>query len=127
MVHLVLPLMLAAFLPFALTGATKIGVFSGRDNHATRNWQANLTGWRQRAYWAHQNAFETFPMFAAAAIVAFIATRGDTVTTVTTWLYPATRAMYSAMYLADRASPRSLAWAAGMGCIVVLFIRALMV
>lgn len=125
MVHLVVPLMIAGSLPFALTLMTKVGVFGRRDNHTTRNWQANLTGWRQRAYWAHQNAFETYPLFAAAAIVAHLSNPNDSLVIGLSWAFPALRIVYSAMYIADHARARSLVWFLATGCIIALFITAL--
>src|SRR4051794_36280761 len=125
MISLVVPLMIAGTLPFSLTLLAKAGTFSGRDNHETRAWQSRLTGWRQRAYWAHQNAFETFPLFAAAAIVAWLAAPKSTYMTLSAWLYPATRVAYSIAFLADRASLRSLLWFAGIACIVLLFLVSL--
>jgi uncharacterized MAPEG superfamily protein len=117
--------MIAAILPFALTLSAKAKVFTLRDNHETRAWQGRLTGWRQRAHWAQLNAFESFPIFAAAAIVAYLAAPTSTTTTVAAWAYPATRVAYSFAFVADLASLRSLVWFASMACIVVLFLVGL--
>ncbi len=125
MIHIVLPIMIAGTIPFALTLATKVRVFGRRENHQTRVWQSQLTGWRQRAYWAHQNAFETFPLFAAAAILAFLAAPTSAVGTALAWAYPALRVAYSLCYVYDLARLRSLVWFAALGCIVGLFAVAL--
>jgi len=119
--------MLAATIPFALTLATKARAFSRRDNHQTRLWQGQLTGWRQRAYWAHQNAFETFPLFAAAVIVAHLAAPGSGAAAALAWAYPAARIVYSLCYVFDHARARSLVWFGAMGCVIGLFIVALTV
>jgi uncharacterized MAPEG superfamily protein len=101
MFHVTVPLMIAAAMPSIFTAIAKVGAFTPRDNRETRNWQAQLTGWRQRAHWAHLNSFEAFPPFAAA------------------------RVAYGACYIADVAALRSLVWFAGMGCIATLFVTAL--
>ena len=44
------------------------------DNAAPREWLARQEGFRKRALWAHQNAFEAFPPFAAGVIIAHLAT-----------------------------------------------------
>ena len=62
-------MLIAAFLPLAFTGVAK---FSGPgfNNNRPRDFQAGLTGFRQRAHWAHLNSFEAFPPFAAAVVMA---------------------------------------------------------
>lgn len=125
MVHLVLPLMIAGAMPFILTLTAKAGRFRARDNHETRAWQAQLTGWRQRAHWAHQNAFEAFPLFAAAAIVAHVAAPGSSTAAAAAWGFVAARVAYSACYIADLAALRSVVWFASLGCVVALFATAL--
>lgn len=125
MLSVILPIMFAATIPFALTLATKARVFSGRDNRQTRVWQGQLTGWRQRAYWAHQNAFETFPLFASGVILAHLAAPGGAAAAALAWAYPVTRVGYSLCYVFDKAPLRSLVWFMGMGCIVGLFVVAL--
>lgn len=125
MVHVVLPLMIAAALPYFLTLATKLRGFSRDDNRQTRAWQAQLTGWRQRAYWAHQNGFESFPLFAAARIVAFLGAPTSTTALAFGWAYPVLRVVYSALYVADKGNARSAVWSLSMVCIVGLFVTAL--
>lgn len=125
MTHVVLPVLLAAAMPYLLTLAAKAGRFSARDNHQTRVWQSQLTGWRQRAHWAHQNSFEAFPPFAAAAILAHLGAPGSATAAGAAWGFVAARVAYSACYIADLAALRSLVWFASVGCILALFVTAL--
>lgn len=122
---LVLALMISGALPFVLTGIAKAGRFSRRANHATRDWQAKLEGWRQRAHWAHLNAFESFPLYAAAAICAHLAAPGSHTAELALWAYPALRVLYSICFIADWAELRSLAWFGAIGAIATLFSAAL--
>jgi uncharacterized MAPEG superfamily protein len=119
--HVTLPLLLAGALPYLFTLIAKAGAFSRRDNHSTRDWQAKLTGWRQRAHWAHQNSFEIFPLFAAAVIVAHLAAPGNDRATLAAWAFVASRVVYGVCYITDVAALRSLVWFVGVGCIVALF------
>jgi len=48
----------------------------GVDNRAPRPSLESLSGWRQRADWAHRNHFEAFPAFAAVVFVAELVTDG---------------------------------------------------
>src|ERR1700730_9928457 len=61
-------LIAAAMLPYlTIALATSASVI---DNRAPRPSLESLSGWRQRADWAHRNHFEAFPAFAAAVFVA---------------------------------------------------------
>jgi uncharacterized MAPEG superfamily protein len=109
----------AAFLPYAAVVLAKSG---GIDNHAPRRTLAQLTGWRQRADWAHRNHFEAFAPFAAAVIVAELAqvpqSRID-------WLaaaFVALRIVYTGFYLADLATLRSITWSLGLIAVLALFV-----
>lgn len=116
----------AAALPYVFTSLAK---FSGKDfgprqNKQPREFLEELSGWRKRAHWAQLNSFEAFPPFAAAVIIASVA--GAEPSTVN-WLavgFVAARAVYGAFYIADWGLPRTLAWSAGVGCVVGLFIAA---
>lgn len=125
MLHVVGPLVAAGALPFVMTAVAKVGRFRARDNHVTRAWQEGLSGWRQRAHWAHLNGFETYPYFVAAVLVAHLAHPGDPTAAWLAWGYPVTRAAYSACYVADLAALRSLAWFASMVLVAALLLRAL--
>ena len=68
------------FLAFVVTMLTKAPVAvaqlrqpGGYDNRLPRDQQAGLSGWGRRALGAHLNAFEAFPAFAAAVLVAHLA------------------------------------------------------
>ena len=61
-------LIAAAMLPYLTIALAKSA--GGIDNRAPRSSLESLSGWRQRADWAHRNHFEAFPAFAAAVFVA---------------------------------------------------------
>jgi uncharacterized MAPEG superfamily protein len=125
MFHVTVPLMIAAAMPSIFTAIAKVGAFTPRDNRETRNWQAQLTGWRQRAHWAHLNSFEAFPPFAVALLTSHLASPNSPTAVIAAWGFIAARVAYGACYIADVAALRSLVWFAGMGCIATLFVTAL--
>jgi uncharacterized MAPEG superfamily protein len=94
------------------------------DNAAPRVWLTRLEGWRARAHWAHQNAFEAFPPFAAAVIIAHLAQAPQNRVDALALGFVAARLLYSAFYILDRPALRSLVWTAGFACVVGLFVIA---
>jgi uncharacterized MAPEG superfamily protein len=97
-------------MPYALIGFAKSGSkVDNRDPRAT-----DYQGIYRRAFAAHQNAFEAFPFFAAAVIIAV--TQGAPLGTVNTLavLYVVMRIAHAGCYLADLALPRSAGWGVAM-------------
>ncbi len=113
-------LLAAAFLPYLTVVFAK---WSGRiDNHAPRRDLAALTGWRQRADWAHRNHFESFPAFAAAVIVAELTHAPQGRIDLLAGAYVVLRVLYTAAYIADRAALRSVIWSLGFVAVIWLFV-----
>ncbi|NPD67489.1 hypothetical protein HN018_07935 [Lichenicola cladoniae] len=112
-------LLLAALLPYILTGIAKAGTAS--DNSAPRLDAERLKGWRQRAEWAHRNHFEAFPAFAAAVLVAELAHAAQNRIDWLAGIFVLLRIGYSVAYIANRASLRSACWAGGIVCVIALF------
>lgn len=94
----------------------------GVDNHAPRDWAASIDGYRRRAYAAHINHYEAFPLFAAAVLVA--ATQGAPMATVNmlSAAVVVSRIVYTACYVADLATLRSLVWLAGWGLTISILV-----
>ena len=111
-------ILVAGFLPWATTGLAKSGGF---DNRAPRDWVNTLTGWRQRADWAHRNHFEAFPIFAAAVLTASFIHAPQGRVDVLAGAFVLFRLAYTGAYIADRATLRSVAWFGGVICVVGLF------
>ena len=113
-------ILIAALLPYLTVGIAKFGG-GGYDNAAPRDWAATLTGWRARAYSAHQNHFEAFPPFAAAVFVATLTTAPPPYVDRLAIAFVLLRVAYTAIYIRGNAKLRSAAWALGFACIVALF------
>lgn len=110
----------AAFLPYVTVLLAKAG--ADIDNRAPRRDLANLTGWRQRADWAHRNHFETFAPFAAAVIIAELVHAPQREIDGLAATFVLLRIAYTAFYIADRARLRSLVWSLGFICVLALFV-----
>jgi uncharacterized MAPEG superfamily protein len=111
----------AALLPIVWSGVAKVGG-SGFDNARPRVYLAAVQGWRQRANWAQQNAWEAFAPFAAGVLVATqVGVAQSTIDTLALGFMTA-RVMHGALYVTDRATLRSLVYIVGLLCTVGLFI-----
>jgi uncharacterized MAPEG superfamily protein len=111
----------AGLLPYFTVVVAK-GSGGGYDNSQPREWAKGLSGFRQRAYAAHQNHFEFFPFFAVAVIIAEWKTGGNPAVDRLALAIIACRLFYTACYFNDKASFRSLAWGLAMLGIIGLFV-----
>ncbi|MDP6932384.1 MAG: MAPEG family protein [Myxococcota bacterium] len=120
--------LLYVVLGYGLTILTKLPVsvamarHGGYDNHNPRLQQDQLTGWGKRAVAAHKNAFEAFPPYAAAILVAYVSDADTTLLHSLGSGFLLFRVAYEGAYLADRAMLRSSMWFAAVGCCVGLML-----
>lgn len=111
--------LVAALLPTIWVIFAKRG---SHNNHMPRDEIATLSQADRRAYAAHLNAYENFPFFAAAVIVAV--TMGAPVATVNNlaMLYVALRVAHGVLYIADQSTARSLVFLVGLLVNVAIFV-----
>jgi len=112
--------LIAGLLPYVATVTAKAG--ARFDNRAPRDWLARQAGYRARANAAQLNAFEAFPLFAAAVIVAHLTEAPQARVDVLAMVFVAARLAHLGLYLADLATLRSLAWFVGIGSAVAIFV-----
>ncbi|MBT9457426.1 MAG: MAPEG family protein [Burkholderiaceae bacterium] len=123
-------ILVAGLLPIVCAGIAKSKGFGKRrrdggfDNHNPRDWLANLSGWQARANAAQANSFEALPLFIAGVLVAQQMQAPQGRVDALALAFIAARLAFIALYLADKASLRSLAWTIGVGCSVALFFSA---
>jgi uncharacterized MAPEG superfamily protein len=119
-------ILVAAVLPYVFTAVAKVGHEAGihRLNRQPRVFQAELSGYRARAHWAHLNSIEAFPPFAAAVLTAQLVHAPQGRIDLLAVLFIVLRLVYAAFYLADKAPLRSLTWFLGLLCVVGLFVVA---
>lgn len=121
----------AALLPIGCAGLAKWGTFKtprkegGYDNHNPRAWLAKQADWRARANAAQANSFEALPFFIGAVIIAHQLHAPQTKLDILAFMFVFTRIMYIFMYVADMATPRSIAWVVGLALnVAILFAGA---
>jgi uncharacterized MAPEG superfamily protein len=113
-------LIAAAMLPYLTIALAKSA--GGIDNRAPRPSLESLSGWRQRADWAHRNHFEAFPAFAAAVFVAELTHAPQSRIDQLAGIFVLLRVIYTALYVADQAILRSIVWSLGLIAIIWLFV-----
>lgn len=111
------------YLPFVVVAFARLQI--GLDYSAPRAMFDKLPPYAQRATWAHQNAFESFPLFAAAVLMVYLTHREGTLVNTLAIAYLPVRLAYSFFYIADIPPLRSAMWALGMVCISGLMAIAL--
>ncbi len=117
-------ILVAGLMPLLGAASAKWG-FKGFDNHNPRAWLAEQQGMRARANAAQLNAFEAFPFFAVAVVLALY------FQTDTAWLdtlclvFVAARLLYFVAYLMNWASFRTLCWTVGYGACIAIYVPLL--
>lgn len=112
--------LVAALLPLVWVSYAKFG--AGGDNHRPREDYERLSPRQRRTYAAHQNAYENFPFFAAAVIVAV--TQGASTDAINRLaiVYVAIRIVHGLLYIGDYATARSTAYALGLFVNIAIFV-----
>lgn len=115
--------LIVAMLPYMWVGLAKYPL-RNYDNHAPRDFEDKLTGWKQRANWAQLNGYEAFPPFAAGVLIAQQLAAQQAVIDALAVTFVTARVAHGLLYIGDRAGLRSLVWTAGFFCVIGLFIAA---
>jgi uncharacterized MAPEG superfamily protein len=117
-------ILIAAVLPFVWVGVAKSGA-PGYNNKDPRGWVAKQDAFRVRnAYNAHLNAFEAFPTFAAAVLMAQFAGVDPGHANLLAMAFIGFRILHGVFYIAAKAAIRSLVWMGGLACTVALMVLA---
>jgi uncharacterized MAPEG superfamily protein len=113
-------ILIAGTLPYIAFSFVK-----GIDGEQPRAGTPNLQGRSARAYGAQRNGFETFPIFAAAVIVAHMLGGPSRLADGLAVLYVLLRLGHMAAYITGRQPLRSAAFGLGQLVAVVIFILPL--
>ncbi len=79
----------------------------------------------QRATWAHQNAFETFSIFTAAALMAYVTQVQAPLAGWAAIAFVVARTLYPLFYIANIVPGRSLMFGLGSFSTAILFVLSL--
>ncbi|MEI6328846.1 MAG: MAPEG family protein [Pseudanabaena sp.] len=111
------------YLPYLVVAYGRVSI--GIDMNAPRAMFDRLPEYAKRATWAHQNSFEVFALFAAAALTAYVTNVASDKTSLYVLAFLAARLLFSLFYILDLPWLRSPMWAIGMACIAGLFSTSL--
>ena len=112
------------YLPFLVVGYARMSV--GYDTRAPRAMFDKLPPYGQRATWAHQNSFETFMIFAAAALMAYVTGQNSSLATGAAIAFVIARSLYSVFYILNIPVGRSLMFGIGSLSTTILFVLSLL-
>ncbi|MEH2163748.1 MAG: MAPEG family protein [Nostoc sp.] len=101
------------YLPFLVVAYARVRI--GKEMLATpRAMVDKLPPYAQRATWAHQNTFEAFMVFAAAALMAYVTGVNSTTAQIAAIAFVVARLLYSVFYILNIPLLRSLMFATGI-------------
>lgn len=106
------------YLPFLVVGYGRLQ--AGYDTSAPRALFDKLPAYAQRATWAHENAFESFMLFTAAALMAYVTQVDSEQVRWAALAYVAARALYPLFYILNIPLLRSLMFGIGSVGIAIL-------
>lgn len=119
-------ILIAALLPYVWVGIAKTGA-PGYNNKNPRAWIAQQESHRVRnAFGAHLNAFEAFPPFAAAVLMAQFAQVDPQWVTWLAVAFIVLRILHGIFYLTATHLLRSLVWFGGLLCVLSLMVLAIL-
>ena len=111
------------YLPFLLVAVGRLQ--AGYDTSAPRAMFDKLPTYAQRATWAHQNSFESFSLFTAAALMAYVTQVDSARAAYAAIAYLAARLLFSVFYVLNVPLLRSLMFAIGSVAIATLMLQSL--
>jgi uncharacterized MAPEG superfamily protein len=112
------------YAPFLVVGYARASL--GYDVSAPRAMFDRLPAYAQRATWAHQNSFETFMLFTAAALMAYVTGVESSYATYAAIAFVIARLFYSVFYILNIPIMRSLMFATGGTATLTLFILSIL-
>jgi len=111
------------YLPFLVVGYARARV--GYDMSAPRAMFDKLPPYAQRATWAHQNSFEAFMIFAAAALMAYVTGVNSPLAIEAVIAFLIARLLYSIFYILNIPVLRSLMFVIGSLGYAVLIVLSI--
>ncbi|NJK69696.1 MAG: hypothetical protein HC789_21830 [Microcoleus sp. CSU_2_2] len=112
------------YAPFLVVALARFQL--GYDRAAPRAMFDRLPAYAQRATWAHQNSFETFMLFSAAALMAFVTGLDSEAAGWAAIAFTIARLLFSVFYILNIPLGRSLMFAISSSCTATLFVLSLM-
>ncbi|BAZ89643.1 hypothetical protein NIES932_11260 [Raphidiopsis curvata NIES-932] len=111
------------YLPYLLVAYARVQV--GYDMSAPRSMFDKLPPYARRATWAHQNCFESFMIYGAAALMAYVTGVDSQLALYAAIAYLTARVLFSVFYILNIPILRSLMFGVGSACIISLFVLSI--
>jgi uncharacterized MAPEG superfamily protein len=111
------------YMPYAVVVYTRMQV--GTNFAAPRSLFEQLPDYGKRATWAHQNSFETFMPYAAAALMAYVTGVDSTLAAGAAIAFVITRFLFSVFYILNVPLGRALMFGLGSVATLTLFCLSL--
>jgi len=112
------------YVPFLVVAYARMQL--GYDRSAPRAMFDKLPPYAQRATWAHQNSFEVFSIFTAAALTAYVTGQNSDLAIGAAISFTVARLLYSLFYIFNIPTARSLMFGLGSACSAILFVLSLL-
>ena len=110
---------ISVYLPVLLVAYARAKV--GYDTSAPRAMFDQLPDYAKRATWAHQNGFETFMIYSAAALMAYVTGVSSSLAATCAIAFVILRLLFSLFYITNVPIARSLMFGLGSLCTYTLF------
>lgn len=107
------------YLPYGVVAYARWQV--GMDFSAPRALFDKLPGYGKRATWAHQNSFETFMVYTAAALMAYVTDVESNLAGGAAIAFVIARLLFSVFYILNFPPGRSLMFGVGSAATFILF------
>ena len=117
-------IVITACLPYlwAILAKTSAPSYNNKD---PRGWVAKQDSYKVRnAYNAHLNAFESFPSFAAAVLMAQFAQVDAQHIAWLAMVFVVCRILHGVFYITAQQALRSVSWLGGFICVLILMVSA---
>ncbi|MBV9386674.1 MAG: MAPEG family protein [Chroococcidiopsidaceae cyanobacterium CP_BM_ER_R8_30] len=124
LLYCILAAAILIYLPFLAVSYARMKV--GLDLAAPRAMFDKLPPYAQRATWAHQNSFEAFMIFAAAALMAYVTEQNSNIAVGSAITFIIARLFYSIFYILNVPLARSLMFAISGVCSITLMILSIL-
>ena len=111
------------YLPYLVVAYARVSI--GIDLNAPRAMFDRLPDYAKRATWAHQNSFEVFGLFTAAALTTYVSNSASDKTSLYVLAFLIARVLFSLFYIINIPLLRSPMCAISMVCIGSLFATSL--
>ncbi|MEB3231990.1 MAG: MAPEG family protein [Leptolyngbyaceae bacterium] len=113
------------YLPYTVVAYSRLTASSGYDAANPRSTFDELPAYAKRANWAHQNSFESFSIFAAAVLMAYVTEQTSPTVAYAVVAYLVARFLYSIAYILAIPVGRSLMFGIGNIGIIILFVTSI--